>query len=232
MGSSSSRMRRLGEMTARAEAGMGAVTSAAARAVGVAALFAALFVALVAAAGCSGASKGAAPPDSGAADVDAAGGGLALNHVHPAAGMPPDAARLLAKSAADSCSICAKNARKRAFAILEKRFPPGTVVRSDSTSWFVFTSSGAGELMLASDLEGDPTLTFRFHTPGDHLVGIAESDWTDEGLADRCRSAPEGAVFRGALQVVPFPYGDGAAFLYRSPTNSIELQCKVLELEW
>jgi hypothetical protein len=190
------------------------------------------FAALLALAACSGSSKGTAPAGAGDAPLDDAGDAAELQYVHPPQGMPPDAARFLAKSAVDSCSVCAKNSRKRAFEILEKRFPPGTIVRSDSASWFMRTSPDIHQLMLASDLDGDPTLTFRFHTPEDHLVGIAESDWTDEGVAHRVHTAPQGVVFRGALQVVPFPYGDGAGFLYHAPANSIELQCKVLELEW
>jgi hypothetical protein len=184
-----------------------------------------LFAAMFCIAGCSSAPKGSAPAGSGDAPLD-------VSRVHPPQGMPRDAAQLLAKGAVDSCSVCAKNFRKRAFEILEKRFPPGTIVRSDSASWFMRVAPNINQLILASDLEGDPTLTFRFHTPADHLVGIAESDWSDEDVANRCHSAPEGVVFRGALQVVPFRYGDGAGFLYHASTNSIELQCKVLSLDW
>jgi hypothetical protein len=138
----------------------------------------------------------------------------------------------LAKSAADSCSICAKKLRTQAFGLLEDQYPPGTIVMSDSTRSFVRAPGGASELMLADGGRGDPRLTFRFHTAEDRLVGISEADLTEASVADRCRAAPEGARIQGALEVVPFEYGDGPTFLYHVLSNRIEIQCKVLQADW
>jgi len=141
-----------------------------------------------------------------------------------------EALDLLSKSAADSCSACARDFRRQAFRILEERFRPGAVVRSDSLSRFARVRGGENELMVASESPRDPMLTFRFHTAVNHLVGIAESDLTDEVLADRCRSLPEGAGFPGAIEIVPFTYGDGPTFLYQSSIHRVVVHCKILEI--
>ncbi|MFN0149217.1 MAG: hypothetical protein ACKVU1_00730 [bacterium] len=139
-----------------------------------------------------------------------------------------DAFDLLAKSMIDSCSACAREFRRHAFERLEERFPPGLVVRSDSTSRFLRADEAQNELRLTSPPEGAPRLSFRFHTAADRLVGIADSDMTDEGLADWCRSTPAGTAFGGELEIIPFAYGDGPTFLYHASSNTIELQCRVL----
>jgi hypothetical protein len=41
-----------------------------------------------------------------------------------------------------------------------------------------------------------------------------------------------GARLQGALEVVPFEYGDGPTFLYHVLSNRIEIQCKVLQADW
>lgn len=135
---------------------------------------------------------------------------------------------LLAKSMTDSCSACAREFRRHAFERLGERFPPGLVVRSDSLSRFLRADQGENELILTSQPEGAPRLSFRFHTAANRLVGIADTDMTDEGLADWCRSAPAGAAFDGELEIVAFAYGDGPTFLYHASSNTIELQCRVL----
>jgi len=145
-------------------------------------------------------------------------------------GLPTEAFELLTKSTTDSCSVCARDFRKQAFRILEERFRPGVVVRNDSLNWFARAPGSENELIVASQFRGDPKLTFRFHTAEDHLVGISESNMTDESLADRCRSAPAGSIFQGAIEIVPFAYGDGPTFLYRASNNSIQVHCKVLDI--
>jgi hypothetical protein len=145
-------------------------------------------------------------------------------------GLPGEAFELLAESAADSCAICARDLRRRAFRILEERFRPGTVLRSDPRVRFAMSPRSTNELMLTSHLGGDPALTFRFPTEKDHLVGISESDWTEGSLAGLCRTAPDGAEFQGAIEIVPFAYGDGPTFSCAPSSNRIQVHCRLLEI--
>ena len=182
-----------------------------------------LLSAVVVIAGCSATSQGLRSPTPEGA----------LQNAPPAevaAVLPMDAVALLTKSMTDSCSICVRDLRARAFHLLEEQYPPGVVVRSDATSGFLRAPGGANEWMLSSEVPGEPRLTFRFHTAEDHLVGIAASDMTDPSLAERCRSIPEGTVFQGALQIVAFAYGDGPTFLYYPSDNRVELHCRILEV--
>ena len=64
----------------------------------------------------------------------------------------------------------------------------------------------------------------------DRLVGIAETDLTDRTIADRCLSFPEGAFFNGAVKIIPFAYGDGAAWLYYPSNNHLQVHCRIVQI--
>jgi hypothetical protein len=146
---------------------------------------------------------------------------------------------LLARSADDSCASCARDHQRSAFEVLEERFPPGKIVRSDSLLSFQRAPQSDDELILVWGAADGSTwstwrarhrLTLQFHTAEDHLVGIAEADMTDEGLALLCRSTPDSVALHGALEIVPFAYGDGPSFLFTPSAQRIQIQCRILEL--
>jgi hypothetical protein len=137
---------------------------------------------------------------------------------------------LLAKSAADSCAVCARESRAKAFRLLDERFPPGRIVKTDGECRFRIDPGGENELVLASCPDGDPRVIYRFHTAENHLAGISEPDWTEATIADRLRSASEATLFQGTLEVVRFAYGDGPTFLYRPSIRRLQVHVKILEI--
>ena len=187
------------------------------------------FAAVLLVAGCSATSKSSRSPTA-ERPPDAPVDSLRAQPGRAVAVLPIEALELLTKSTTDSCSICARDLRTRAFRQLEERYPPGTILSGDPSIGFMRAPGDVNQWMIASDQPGAPRLTFRYHTAEDHLVGVAETDWTAPSVAERCRSIPEGTVFQAVLEVVPFAYGDGHAFLYHAPRNSVEIHCKILEI--
>jgi hypothetical protein len=152
-------------------------------------------------------------------------------------GMPIEAKDLLVKSAADSCSACSRDHRRKAFQLLEERFPAGAILRSDSLAAFARAPGSENRLVIISPPHSGesasaagPRLLLRFHTAEDRLVGIPDSLLTSGVAAERCRSAVEGGRLHGAIEIIPYPYGDGTTFLHHASTSTVEVQCRVLEL--
>jgi len=168
---------------------------------------------------CSGAAKDAGTP---AMIGESGSGGWEGD-------LPAEALGLLAKSASDTCAVCAREARQEAFQILAAAFPPGRIVASDSMRWFV-ALPGGNELLLGPPPAAGPAVTFRFHTAENHLVGIAESDWTDSNLAERIHALPPGSPFHASIEVVPFAYGDGPTFSYSPSAGRVRVHCKVVAI--
>jgi|WetSurMetagenome_2_1015567.scaffolds.fasta_scaffold262799_2 hypothetical protein len=148
----------------------------------------------------------------------------------PPSELPTHALSLLAKSRTDSCSICAEKLRKDAFEELAQVYRPGVILASAQEGDLLRVAGEEPELMVAAQQDGEPTLTFRFHTVSNHLVGIAETDFTDEEVARQLLSIPVGARLRGRIEIVAYEYGDGATFLYSTTGNHLEIQCKLLEI--
>lgn len=153
----------------------------------------------------------------------------------PAAPRPPSerpvhALSLLAKSRTDSCSICADKLRRDAFEELEQAYRPGVILASAGQGDLLRAAGDECALTLASSQDDEPTLTFRFHTASSHLVGIAETDFTDEALARQLLSISENTRLRARIQIVAYEYGDGATFLYSAANNRLQIQCKLLEV--
>ena len=170
------------------------------------------------------------PPGGGTADLaspSGRGGGKAVSveASTPCGGPLEDALSLMAQGAADPCSICAEKLRRKAFRILDKHFGPGTVLRSGTECGFTLLVGGEHELVLRSS-EGEPGLTFRFHVPGDRLVGIADADLTDEQVA----AAVQGGAAVTAIQIAAYAYGDGPTYLYFPTGNRLQIQCRILEI--
>ena len=180
-------------------------------------------------AGCAGAAKTAGTPAGNASERDAASAPPAIHWAGESEGTR-EALELLAKSEADSCPACARDHRRSAFTLLEEQFPPGAIVRSDSLRGFTRAPASTNELIFTPHASVHPPLTFRFHTAEDHLVGISEANLTDEGLASLCRDAADGAVLRGAIEIVPFAYGDGPTFLYLASDRRVQIHCKILSM--
>jgi len=147
---------------------------------------------------------------------------------------PEPALRLIAESIGDSCSICARQSREKAFQLLDQEFPVGGVFAT-TDSCFLMRSPAAeeNELVLtcrSAGKESLPLLIFRFHTPANHLVGISPEDFTlDEPVAEYSEAAPEMAL-RGTLRIVAFRYGDRPSFSYSANRGVIQVQCRLLTL--
>jgi hypothetical protein len=152
---------------------------------------------------------------------------------------------LLAESSVDPCPICSKQTRSKAFQTLNDELMPGRLVKTSAGCLLVSAaeSSNASELapscyragapLKKKEGEGEarlPRVTFRFHTTGRHLVGVAQSDFTIEDLVADYQSAPAGANFAGVLEIIEFKYGDGPTYNYFPTGNELQIHCRVLSL--
>ncbi|HNU92118.1 MAG TPA: hypothetical protein PKO25_09615 [Spirochaetota bacterium] len=154
------------------------------------------------------------------------------------------ALRLLAGSLVEECSICAESDTKKAFALIDKRFPPASELRSTPDCAFIKTAEcGPAEFVSACyasrmPYEGPggkkgalPLLVFRFHTVDGHLVGIAPGDYTAEAVALKMKALGPGRAFDASIEIIAFRYGDGAAFSYSPGENRLTVHCRVLAVE-
>lgn len=180
---------------------------------------------------CSGAMHDTALPRPGGRPGQPSSSAAAAATDIEAAGLPMEAFDLLTRSTVDSCAICAGETRRAAFRLLDDHYRPGMTVRSDSANPLTSDAPRENHLVLAAQSTDTLVLTFRFHTADNHLVGISEADRTDEALAVRCNTAPDGTLFVGVLQIVEFAYGDGPTYLYHPSRNHLEVQCKLLEID-
>ena len=148
---------------------------------------------------------------------------------------PEKSLRLIAESAKDPCSICARQTREKAFLLLEEQFHAGRIFTTTGSCGLVRTaSSQENELVSSCDFPGKeslPLLTFRFHTAANHLVGIAPADYTAENIAAEFLSAPPGTVFEGTLETILFRYGDGTTFNYSAKRGVVQVHCRLLTLK-
>jgi hypothetical protein len=149
-------------------------------------------------------------------------------------------ARLLADSLAETCAVCVRDLRERAYRLLEKEFVPGTVVRASTARPFVKMPGGAGRFTMdgfhervpyRKDGKGAdislPLVLFRFHTAPDHLVGVAVKDYTPAGTAELFRKVARDGRFTGAATILRFSYGDGPSFSYSPSENIIFVHCRL-----
>lgn len=155
---------------------------------------------------------------------------MAAEEARAAELVPAEALALLEKSLSDSCSICREESREKAFRMLDASLLPGRLVRSEGEDLFRLAPGGENELFPSSLARSAIDVTFRFHTASDRLAGIADSDLTGEETAAVVHSAPEGSRFRGVIELVPFAYGDGEAFLFSRSGARLQVQCRILEL--
>jgi hypothetical protein len=152
---------------------------------------------------------------------------------------------LLAESSVDPCPICGKQTQNKAFQTLNAELMPGRILKTSAGCLLVsaIESLSANELAPSCYLAGAPVkkkdgdgearlprVTFRFHTPGRHLVGVAESDFTVEDLVADYYSAPPGTRFTGVLEIIEFKYGDGPTYNYFPTGNELQIHCRVLSL--
>jgi hypothetical protein len=152
---------------------------------------------------------------------------------------------LLAASSVDSCPICSKQTRSKAFQTLNDELTPGRILTTSAGCLLtrVTPSSGASELapscypagapVKKTDGEGEarlPRVTFRFHTASRHLVGVAGSDFTVDDVVADYHSAPPGTNFSGVLEIIEFRYGDGPTYNYFPTGNHLQIHCRFLSL--
>jgi hypothetical protein len=140
--------------------------------------------------------------------------------------LPLEGLRLLDRSERDSCAVCAENHRKEAFEEIGRFYYPGVIVDGLRSPGLLRRAGLDAELALPAPDSGGTAITFRFHTAGNHLVGIAESDYTDETLARRFTALPVGEA-RACVRVIAYAYGDGAAFLYSPSSRHLEIECRL-----
>jgi len=148
---------------------------------------------------------------------------------------PETPLRLIAESAKDSCSICARQTREKTFQLFEEQFPAGRIFTTTGSCRLVRTAlSEENELVLSCDFPGKeslPLLTLRFHTSASHLVGISPADFTEEGIASEYLSAGPGTVFEGVITTIAFRYGDGTTYNYFAGRGVIQVHCRLLTLK-
>jgi len=151
---------------------------------------------------------------------------------------------LLAESSVDPCPICSKQTRSKAFQTLNAELMPGRVVKTAAACLLVGVATSDGSELAPSCYpagapvkrkEGEaearlPRVTFRFHTAGRHLVGVAQSDFTVEDLVADYHAAPAGTSFSGVLEIVEFKYGDGPTYNYYPTGNQLQIHCRFLSL--
>lgn len=148
---------------------------------------------------------------------------------------PEKPLRMIAESATDPCSICARQTREKAFQLFEEQFPAGRILTTTGSCRLVRTAlNEENELVLSCDFPGKeslPLLTLRFHTSADHLVGISPADFTEEGIASEYLLAPPGTAFEGIIKTIPFRYGDGTTYNYSASRGVIQVHCRLLALK-
>lgn len=157
------------------------------------------------------------------------------------------ALQALTESSKDPCPLCAEQTKKKAFEIINTELRKKRVFSSGDLCRFIRTTEfSVNELSLTcyppfSGRDKEPTqnqgtaefplLTFRFHTPEQYLVGIAEKDFTLAVLADQYHSWPPGTLFDGKLELVRYEYGDGPTYNYYPKRNHLEVHCRLLDLK-
>ncbi len=150
----------------------------------------------------------------------------------PVLDLPEEAFQLLAESASDPCSICAKETREKAFQVLNSAFKPGRILKSNHLCQFMRTDAcGENELVLTCYLTSSPLLTFRFHTAEKHLVGICDTDFTENRFASEYCSAATDTRFEGTLEIVAYRYGDGPSYNYYFAGNHVQVHSRILDIK-
>lgn len=148
--------------------------------------------------------------------------------------LPEEPLRLIALSATDPCSICARQTREIAFQLFEQQYHAGRMFTTTGSCRLVRAAlSEDNEVGLSCDSprkESLPLLTFRFHTAASHLVGISPADFTEDGVASGFLSAPPGTVFEGSFETILFRYGDGTTYNYSASRGVIQVHCRLITL--
>jgi len=148
--------------------------------------------------------------------------------------LPDPPLRLLAESAAESCSICARQLREQAYDLLDREFPPERFLATTDSCLLVRSPEAEeNELVLSCDSAGGeplPLLLFRFHTPAHHLAGISPGGFTADGPAAEYLAASPGTAFEGTLKIIPFRYGNRPSFLYSLNRKAIQVHCQLITL--
>ena len=149
--------------------------------------------------------------------------------------LPEPALQLLAESAAESCSICARQLREQAYDFLDQDFPLERILATTESCLLLRSPLGEeNELVLSCDhAEKDslPLLIFRFHTQASHLVGISPGDFTADEPAAEYLAAGPGTAFEGTLKIVAFRYGNRPSFNYSAGRGIIQVHCRILTLQ-
>ncbi|MGL4369088.1 MAG: hypothetical protein ACRCUT_05365, partial [Spirochaetota bacterium] len=78
-----------------------------------------------------------------------------------------------------------------------------------------------------------PLVTYRIHTDNDHLAGVDKNDYTSKENGRPFMKAKAKSSWRGegSLELIKYPYGDGACFIYFSKTNKLQFQCRIISVK-
>lgn len=156
--------------------------------------------------------------------------------------VPRMAFKLIVESEVDPCSICARKKMDEAVSMLVRKYEVGKIIKIDKSCGFTRAAEcGKNEFVLSCYKQrepyvvpGDgseklfPLLVFRFHTPKEHLVGIAESDYTPENYSDTINSMDLNSTSYSDIEIIYFKYGDGPSFNYYKEKNQVVVNCKVI----
>ncbi|MDT8274208.1 MAG: hypothetical protein RRA35_13540 [Desulfomonilia bacterium] len=160
----------------------------------------------------------------------------------PACDLPEQALALIADASVDPCPLCRKHTLNKAFAILNEWFSPGGSIQTDQACRFMKTTPGSDNELSLSCYPSDaliasidagavpPHLVFRFHTEHKHLVGIADTDFTDASYAAHYTASGPNTAFEGRVRFITYRYGDGPSYNYFEQTHRLVIHCMVEQL--
>ena len=135
---------------------------------------------------------------------------------------PLEALMLLNQAMEDSCAICAGKNRKKAFAILDEAYAPGTLLSTTERASLIRVPLEEHGLAFSSYALEAPSIVFRFHSESAQLIGIDPADHSDPAIVEIYANAPAGQRWQGLLEVISYPYGDGASSR-QSASGSVEI---------
>ena len=150
---------------------------------------------------------------------------------------------LLSQSKTDGCGICAEEEAKKAMKLLDQYFRPGQIIKTSDgnlfskndecgNNEFVLTGRPArSNVSLPDGSEGiAPLVTYRIHTDNDHLSGVEKKDYTGQPESRPFMKVRSSSSWRGAgsFEIIKYPYGDGACYIYYPRSNKVQVQCRVI----
>jgi len=160
--------------------------------------------------------------------------------------VPMHALKIIAESRTKNCSICIKDMRKQAFAIIGRHYTPEKILLMGKSNIplktseckkneFLLSSYSSRELYKKTEKYGRiyfPIITYKFHTGKKHLVGINKNDYTNYSSKQKLTkfiSRNKASYNKLAVRIIPYKYGDGKTFIFFPKRNVIQIQCQIVD---